>query len=266
MSGDYKIIEILEETSKFNGSHYCIAECIICGNKKKILPSDIMRQSGTHNSRNCGEHVLKEEIGNQYGDIIITEYIGIISNNYKYKAKCTICNREKEVWIKDVKKGHGIKHKNCSELLPKNEITKRLRNIWSKMVDRCTNKNNSKYHCYGGRGIKTNYINFIDFYDDMYISYLIHLEKYGIKETTLDRIDVNGDYIKNNLRWATWETQFNNTRKIKTIKIIYPDGKIEIAKNISKYARENNLDTSSIYDCLNKRIKTYHSLKFEYIN
>jgi len=265
VSGDYQIIKILEEKNVSNGSYYCIAKCKICGNEKKILPSDFIRQSNIHSFRNCGESVLKEEIGRRYGDLIITEYIGCKSNNHKYKAKCMVCNREKEVWIKDIKKGHGIKHKNCSELLPKNNITKRLRNIWSKMVDRCTNKNNAKYHCYGGRGIKTNYINFIDFYDDMFESYIAHVEIHGEKETTLDRINVNGDYIKDNLRWATWETQFNNTRRLKTIKIIYPDGKIEIAKNISKYARDNKLDTSSIYDCLNKHIKSYRSLKFEYI-
>ena len=32
------------------------------------------------------------------------------------------------------------------------------------------------------------------------------------KNTTLDRIDVNGNYVKDNIRWATWEIQLKNKR------------------------------------------------------
>ena len=30
----------------------------------------------------------------------------------------------------------------------------RLYKVWKNMKDRCRNKNNKRYHCYGGRGIK----------------------------------------------------------------------------------------------------------------
>jgi hypothetical protein len=46
----------------------------------------------------------------------------------------------------------------------------------------------------------------------MYASYLEHCSEYGEKQTTLDRIDVNGNYELANVRWATKAEQSRNTR------------------------------------------------------
>ena len=86
---------------------------------------------------------------------------------------------------------------------------------WCSMIQRCIDKNYHKYPIYGGRGIKVckKWSIFENFKKDMYESYLEHLSKFGAKSTTLDRINVNGDYSKRNCRWATKMEQSNNTRK-----------------------------------------------------
>lgn len=79
---------------------------------------------------------------------------------------------------------------------------------WQHMKARCYNQNNKKYDNYGKRGITVcdRWLeSFQNFYDDMGDKPKID----GIK-FSLDRIDVNGNYCKENCRWATEEEQSNN--------------------------------------------------------
>jgi hypothetical protein len=80
-------------------------------------------------------------------------------------------------------------------------------NIYSSMKKRCLNKNHKFFMHYGGRGISVckSWINSFDnFINDMGLR--------PSKNHSLDRIDNNQGYCKENCRWATKTKQARNVR------------------------------------------------------
>lgn len=124
-----------------------------------------------------------------------------------------------------------------------------FKNRFANLKRRCSCKNHKDYKNYGGRGIKNEWKTFEDFKKDMYPSFMIHVKKYKLKQTTLDRMDNNGNYNKTNCRWATSKEQNNNKRQ--TEHLLEYKGKIQ---NISQWAIELNISRNSINSRISKNL------------
>lgn len=118
----------------------------------------------------------------------------------------------------------------------------RVHGVWKDMKWRC----NSSKENYGGRGISyhESWEVFENFYNDMGDC----PDGYSI-----DRIDVNGDYTKENCRWANLEAQSRNKRKTKV------DGKcLSLFKGVTKSRDKKK------FSCSIKLCKKKHNLGYSF--
>jgi len=131
----------------------------------------------------------------------------------KYTCQC-ICGEIVKVCkfslIKGYTKSCGCLRKGEKKWMHTHEMTDtRQYKIWGSMKVRCDVIENQAYPDYGGRGISYDpkWKRFESFWEDMQEGYLDTL--------TLERIDVNSGYCKENCRWATKKEQCRNKRKCK---------------------------------------------------
>lgn len=173
-------------------------------------------------------------------------YLGgevLINKKYHAKFKCKCGNH----FIADIVTVARNSKKYCSDgcelkkLLPSNKKpthgqsgTTEYR-AWKSIKERCLNQKSDSYIDYGGRGISIckEWLDFSVFFKDM-----------GYKPTkghSLDRFpDVNGNYCKENCRWATSEQQNRNRRD--NLKFTYNGEE----KCLSELAKELNISKSTL--------------------
>jgi hypothetical protein len=107
--------------------------------------------------------------------------------------------------------------------------------IWSNIKARCLNPNNEFYNQYGGHGIavcKEWENSFEQFYKDVSVLPDFNEENLGYKGITIDRIDNNGNYDKNNVRWVSMTIQTRNRG-------VYSDSKTGY-KGITRFKNTND--------------------------
>ena len=118
------------------------------------------------------------------------------------------------------------------------------------MLQRCCNEENDNYHHYGGRGIKvcdewSGESGFVNFLRDM-----------GNRpsNTSLDRVDVNGDYTPENCRWVSNSMQSYNRRKKEDNGVYFRKDTNKWSAYINKDRKRYNLGCfDNKEDALNKR-------------
>lgn len=111
----------------------------------------------------------------------------------------------------------------------------RTYHCWQSMLSRCTNPGNIGWLYYGGRGIKVcaEWRTFPQFYADM-----------GDPPSathSLDRIDTDGDYCKENCRWATKVEQDNNRTNNRRVNY---QGRTQ---TIKQWSRELGIKYATLY-------------------
>jgi hypothetical protein len=156
--------------------------------------------------------------GVTYGSLTELRRIGDNKKHPKYEYLC-VCGKKTIKRIDHVKAGLTT---SCG-CVQRTGARKRMTShgmsgtteyaTWKGIISRCTNPNVKEYARYGGRGITVSeeWLNsFETFYEDM-----------GKKQDryTIDRIDNNKGYSKDNCRWSTYSE--NNRNKQKSILIFY---------------------------------------------
>jgi len=142
-------------------------------------------------------------------------------------AKCSYCGKESEHRTQSLKTKKSC---GCATFL-KAKVKHgmagtRQYQIWSDMKDRCSNPNNKSYVRYGGRGITYDkkWEIFEGFWEDMANGYT--------DEMTIERLDNNKGYTKENCIWIPIQEQAKNRHAINTFKKRKP----------SSYARKITLE------------------------
>jgi hypothetical protein len=177
-----------------------------------------------------------------------------------WECKCS-CGNDKVIYGYDLR---TEKTKSCgclrSELLTTHGMHKtRFYSVWSNMIERCRNKNAPNYHYYGGRGISVceKWKSFEGFKEDLYESYVVHSEKYGESDTTIERLDVDDSYKLSNVTWATMRTQAKNKRLNRNNTSGHPG--VSWMNSKQKWRARISLDRKEchigVYDSLEEAIK-----------
>ena len=189
---------------------------------------------------------IHDLVGQRFGRLTVIEQAGI--NKYKKALFSCICDCGKccEVIGSKLVSGHTKscgclqKEKASKRMTTHGNSMTRLAGIWYGMRKRCGDPNSKEY---GGRGIKI----CDEWLNSFQAFYEWAMENGYSNDLTIDRIDVNGDYCPENCRWATRQTQSNNTRANHYITY---NGE---TRTLSEWAKHTGLK----YSTLRSRINLY---------
>jgi hypothetical protein len=167
---------------------------------------------------------MSERINYNSGEIINNGliYVKDVEQKIKFRRRALFvckCGTKFKCEIVKVKSGHT---KSCGCLVPLSsrkyntihgdrEPLHYLYSSWCNIKNRCFNKSFVRYKDWGGRGI-TMYSEWINDYPKFKEWILSNIGERPSKKYSIDRINNDGNYEPNNLRWADAKTQNKNRR------------------------------------------------------
>lgn len=183
---------------------------------------------------------FKNLLGDCFDRLIVIGYAGSEKGFQRWWCLC-VCGKIKKVRASCLLKGN-TQSCGCLSLETSKKMfiqhgmyNTKIYRTWCDIRRRCYDPKNSRYHNYGGRGIKVceRWLeNFENFYEDMG-------DKPG-PEYSIDRIDVNGDYCKENCKWSTDKEQANN--KTNNRYLIFNSEKL----TITEFSKRINISQNTI--------------------
>lgn len=239
--GDY----IYESIEKRKG-YLALMKCKYCNHTIKVTESVLKTSSFVHSPQKCLGDYYQTEVGKVYGDyeiISIGDYIGIEKSVNCKCIKCGIITNKKLRSVKKYNFKHGVE---CLKSIPDSDIKTVIVQRFANMNQRCNNPNNINYSHYGKRNIKLEYDYAVDLYLD-FVDEFIRLKEEGknIYDYSFDRIDVNDNYRKDNLRLVTQSIQSTNTTR-KRIFIVEKNGEKILSDNSMELGRYLNINGRSL--------------------
>ena len=210
---------------------------------------------------------LSNQEGNVYGHLLVRLDLGNkVGEKRQVLAECLKCGSGvKSYNLGKIRSGHTtscgcVQKERAKEVNTRHGMhgTRQYR-VWSNLITRCTNPNNEFWNDYGGRSITVceKWLTFKGFWEDMKEGYSDELE--------IDRINVDGNYCKENCRWTTRGQNSYNTRQQRN----NTSGKsgVYFEKNISKWSVKIQIDgklkTLGYFEVFEEAVKAREKAEIE---
>jgi hypothetical protein len=164
-------------------------------------------------------------VGKSFGRLTVLSLNGSRNHTRYWLCSC-VCGKQISVITASLHNGNtkscGCLHREYLNAFGTNATTHkmwstRFYRLWSYMRTRATNKRTDRAKSYVLRGITLNkkWLKFENFRDDMLKSYQEACKTF--KKASLERINVNGNYTKQNCRWIELSDQASNRRDTKRL-------------------------------------------------